>query len=439
MDNVTATSALLSFSAENVRSIRDRAELSLLSTRIAQPTTPRLVEMGGGSRPARVSPGAGLFGANASGKSNILKAMADMRWLVLTSFRSGSDGTGMTRHPFRLDPSSHQRVSAFAIDVVVNGRRYQYGFEIDDHQVVSEYALHYPKGRQALLFERDAETIEYGPPMRSEGRGLERWIRSNALVLSVAGSGKRSVLGDLFRWFGANLRLADSTTRGLRAARTAELAAADDASKARVLALLRAADLGVTEITCHPLDPEVQDRLRRAVRILSGQEGEPDDEDDFVVEDFVRLTHCSDGHCTEFDPQDESVGTLVWVGVIGPVIDALDTGSVLLADELDASLHPHLVRQLIRLFQDPVTNPRCAQLIFNAHDPTILGDHDEMTLGRDQIWFTEKLDDGTTRLYPLSDFGPRKDDSIERRYLGGRYGGVPILNPAEFERAMELA
>src|SRR5690606_8153123 len=97
-------------------------------------------------------------------------------------------------------------------------------------------------------------------------------------------------------------------------------------------------------------------------------------------------------------------GTRVWYGLIGPVVDALELGSVFLADELDASLHPALVSQLIRLFQDPDTNPRRAQLIFNSHDATLMGDSvGERLLGRDQIWFTEKRADGSTRLYPLVD------------------------------------
>ena len=101
-----------------------------------------------------------------------------------------------------------------------------------------------------------------------------------------------------------------------------------------------------------------------------------------------------------------------------------------MVDELDASLHPHLVQRLIAIFQEPDTNPRCAQLIFNAHDVTILGHSARRTLGRDQIWFTEKKADGTTTLYPLADFRPKRDEALGRRYLQGRYGGVPVLGPA---------
>jgi AAA15 family ATPase/GTPase len=130
----------------------------------------------------------------------------------------------------------------------------------------------------------------------------------------------------------------------------------------------------------------------------------------------------------------------VWLGLAGPIIDALDEGSVLLVDELDASLHPVLVRQIVRLFQSTETNPRRAQLIFNSHDINLLGDSQSTrTLGRDQIWFTEKDESGATKLFALSDLNPRKEEAVGKRYLAGRYGALPIVADADFEDATQLA
>ena len=112
---------------------------------------------------------------------------------------------------------------------------------------------------------------------------------------------------------------------------------------------------------------------------------------------------------------------------------------MLLADELDASLHPALVAQLVRLFQRAVTNPRGAQLIFNSHDVTLLGDSvNDRATGRDQVWFTEKHDDGGSRLYALSDLAPRKEEAIGRRYLAGRYGATPIISDQQFADTARL-
>src|ERR1022692_2164695 len=236
-------------------------------------------------------------------------------------------------------------------------------------------------------------------------------------------------------WFAGNFRLAEARGRQLRQAMTTKLLD-DDVSREPVLALLRAADLGVTGAKKRRLDPVMKERLQRAARILAGQEGEPDGAGEgLALEELgVRLTHRAAGGEVELDAQDESLGTLVWFGLVGPVVEALADGAVLLADELDAGLHPALVAELIRLFQDPESNPRRAQLVFNSHDATILGDSSgDRIIGRDQIWFTEKRTDGSTRLYPLADLDPRKEEAIGRRYLAGRYGATPILSRQEFD------
>jgi len=431
-------SALLSFSAHNIRSYRDQLHFSLLASRMAEPGVSRSVVWESGGRSIHALPAAGVFGANASGKSTLLKAMADMRMIVLGSFRHGSAASSIPRKPFLLDRKSKTGPSRLEVDLIVRGVRWQYGFEVDDNSVIGEYAVHYPNGRQALVFEREGENLSFGSRFRAEGRRLEPLVRPNCLVLSVAGATSDSPLEPLFRWFQTNFVLAESANRAIRAARTADLGQAGS-SRERVLALLRAADLGVTDISRDPVDPDTNDRIRRAFLILSGQEGESDaDVPDFVIEDFVRLTHRGADGEVDLDPEDESLGTLVWVGLVGPVLDALDRGDVLLADELDASLHPHLVDRLISLFQDPATNPRCAQLVFNAHDVTVLGDSEHRRLGRDQVWFTEKLNDGATTLYPLADFSPRKDEALERRYMTGRFGALPVIDTSELSHAAEL-
>lgn len=428
-------SALLSFTAENVRSYRDEVHLSLLATRMSAEGIGRELPTAS-ARPVRVLPAAGVFGANASGKTTILRALADMRDLVMGSFRRGGEGSGLPRRPFLLDADSQERPSRFEVDLILREVRWQYGFEIDDERVLHEYAYHFPRGRQSLVFHRDKSTIEFGPRFRTTGKSLRRLVRENALVLSVAGAAADEEIGPLFRWFQRNLLLADSATRGMRAAHTAAMLESDD-HRVRVLELLLAADLGLSNLELARVDSDFADRMRKALRVLGGLEDEPDatDDSEFFVAEFVRLAHRGDFDDVVFDPQDESEGTLVWVGLIGPVLDALDRGDVLLADELDASLHPHLVERLVSLFQDPYTNPRCAQLIFNSHDVTVLGDSEARVLERDQIWLTEKDLSGATKLIQLADYRPRRDEALQRRYLQGRYGGVPFFDPEDFARS----
>ena len=430
-----APSVLLAFRAENARSFRDDIELSLLPTAMSEPGVPRQVPWREGGSTLGVLPVAGVLGANASGKSNLLRVMNDMRRLVLTSFRLGVPTGGIERHPFRLDDSM-DRPTRFEVDLIVRGVRHEYGFTFDDDRVLSEWAFYFPKGRSKLLFDRNGDEVEFGSDARRSSRAAFDMLRPNALFLSTAASSNHRALLPLFEWFHRHLLLAEVDTQNPRQAFTAQMME-DPERRAGVLALLRAADLGITGAIRHEVDPKAKERVAKALRNLAGETD--DSESDFNSElgSLVRLTHHSPEGDLPFPPEEESLGTLVWFGLVGPVLDALDRGVVLLADELDTSLHPALVRQLVRLFQDQSTNPRRAQLIFNSHDVTLL-DADSHSLGRDQIWLTEKTNDGATNLYSLADMRPRKHEAIEKRYLEGRYGGVPIVSWTEFETATQL-
>ena len=433
-------SVLLSFRAENVRSFRSEVEFSLLATGMAESNVVRYVKWRQGGNPIGVLPVGGIFGANASGKTNLLKAMDDMRFQVLHSFRTGSPTGGIWRRPFLLDPACQGTPSRFEVDLVLHGVRHEYGFAVDDERVLEEWAFHYPRGRAALLFQRRGSDVELGPAARAKGRAAMALLRQNALFLSTAASANHSVLLPLYGWFERNLVLAEADSRAFRQAFTAQMLD-NSTRREQVLAMLHSADLGISGATKHEYDAKTKERVQRAIRILTGKEGEPEGGEDGP--DFeqllVQLTHQGVDSNIELRASDESLGTLVWFGLVGPIIHALAEGSVFLVDELDASLHPALVAQLVQLFQSPDTNPRRAQLIFNSHDATLLGDTvSDRGIGRDQIWFTEKRPDGSTHLYPLSDLDPRKEEAIGRRYLAGCYGATPILSREQFAAIAEL-
>jgi AAA15 family ATPase/GTPase len=436
-----STSVLLSFRAENVRSFRDPLEFSLQATALAEEDVPREVPWReDGRHPIRVLPAAGVFGANASGKTNLLRVMDDMRRIVLTSFRSVDPSGRIPRRPFRLDPGSERAASRFEVDLVLNGIRYEYGFVLDDTHVISEWARRYPRGRAATLFQRSGDDMEFGESNRSKGRAVAEIVRPNALYLSAAAAASHPDLLPLYEWFGSNLVLAEASSRESRWAYTTQLLK-EDFSRERVLALLRAADLGITNAHVRKLDPQMLDRVRRAMRILTDQEDESESTDPAAETSIagIVLSHRGTQGSIDLDSGDESLGTLVWLGLAGPLVSALAGGNVLLADELEASLHPKLVAQLVRLFQDPASNPNGAQLIFNSHEVSLLGDSvNDRVLGRDQVWFTEKLHDGSTRLFPLTDLNPRKDEAVSLRYFAGRYGASPIVDQAEFAELAAL-
>ncbi|MEV0619448.1 ATP-binding protein [Nonomuraea sp. NPDC050404] len=440
-DEAGHPSMLLAFRAENIYSFYDELDFSMEATAQAEEGVPRDVHWHQkGGRPLRVLPAAGVFGANASGKTNLLKALYGLREHVLFSFRSGDPSGGIHRHSFRLDPGAGEKPTRYEIDLVLNGVRHEYGVVMNDQHVLHEWAYRYPNGRAALIFERTCgKQVDIPAGKRTIGRAIERIARPNALFLSAAAAGKHPDLLPLYDWFGQNLKFAEASSRQARWAFTAQLLR-EDASREQVLALLRAADLGISDVRIRPPDPKVLERVRRAILILTGHE---DDAEGFPDIDLTELglvlSHRGAEEDVDFNVSEESLGTLVWLGIVGPVFDALEAGSVLLADELESSLHPTLAERIIGLFQDPEANPNGAQLIFSSHAPTLLGNATQSRpLGRDQVWFTEKLVNGRSRLYPLSDLSPRQEEAIGKRYLSGRYGATPIVSHEEFVEVARL-
>lgn len=438
---IPEASVLLAFRAGNARSFRDDLELSTLATAVSEDDFVRMVRWREGGKPIGVNPVLAIFGANGSGKSNVLKVMDDMRSHVLYSFRHGRPSGGVPRRRFLLDPASGEAPTRYEVDIVLKGIRWEYGFAIDDEEILEEWAYRYPHGRASLVFHRHGSDVEVGANERAKGRAITGLLRDNALYLSTAASANHRQLGELYGWFERNLQLAEADSRALRQVYTANLL--EDASmECGILELLRAADLGISGAKRHELDPVLTERMQRAARIIVGEEGDADSAEHLpsFEELNVRLSHRgADGTDIELDAADESLGTRVWFGLAGPVLQALAEGSVFLADELDASLHPMLVAHLVKLFQDEETNPHRAQLIFNSHDAWLLGDgtHDRL-LGRDQVWLSEKGEDGCSRVYPLVDLSPRKNEALSSRYLDGRYGGTPILSHQEFVAAAEI-
>ena len=350
----------------------------------------------------------------------------------------------MARRYFRLDEACASRPTEYEIDLVVQGVRHRYGFKIENRRVISEWAFRYPKGKPARLFVREENDVESGVD-RGQSRAVTQLLRPNALYLSTAAAANYEALLPLYSWFQDNLALAEASNRGARTLLTAELFA-DSEIKEQALSLMHAADLGVVDIRKQLPDPQTIQFAKKFITALRNFDEAFHDLDEKSIDQMdenalaaVQLMHRGERGPVLFDIAEESLGTVVWLGLVGPIIRALRNGTVLLADELDASLHPLLVEQIIRLFQDPATNPFGAQLLFNSFDPGLLGNSvGDRVLGRDQVWFTEKLFDGASRLYPLTEFSPRTEESIANRYRAGRYGGIPIVSHQDFAAAAEM-
>jgi len=396
---------LLRFRASNVLSFRRELELSLVATEFNEGTAMPAGFRSEG-RDVAYLPVLAIYGANASGKTNVLSALRWMRFAVLNSVTEWSKQTGVPREPFALDPAARGEATLLEVDLVLSGVRHVYGFEVSDDRIETEWLHVYPHGRRQVWFERDAD-VDGDAPIRFPGEGLKgprteliALTRPNALFLTVAASFNHPQLSPVHRWFAENLWFTSPRPDEPRRHAYTRRLLADPAMRGRIESLLRTADLGVLSV-------EVEERDTGLPRI--------------------RLAHrtSSDPVTLDFDRQ-ESQGTQAWLALIGPMLSALDGGSVLLVDELDSSLHPVLVAEAIRMFNDPDANPHGAQLVCTLQDVTLLGSvHASRPLDRDQVWLTTKDKMGESELYPLTDAHPRKEESLERGYLRGRYGGIP--------------
>ncbi|MFE0046478.1 AAA family ATPase [Streptomyces albireticuli] len=415
---------LLSFRVANHRSIREEQELSLVATELNE-RTGRETALRHDGKPVSVLPAVGIFGANGSGKSNVLSALRFMRKAVRESFAEwGKDPGVAEREPYALDPAAREETSLFEVDLLLGRRnpvRFTYGFELSDERVEAEWLHAYPSGRRQVWFDREAgRSEEDGGEFHFPGTGLKgakdvivSFTRPNALFLTVAAALNQPQLAPVHRWFVDNLWLVTSGADvSARTRWTRDLLAdpkrADAQLRERFNVLLKAADLGISEVTTDPESGEIQ-----------------------------LLHHAADGSEQPLDfLRQESLGTHAWFAFLGPLLVTLKQGGTLLADELDSSLHPLLAAEVLRLFQDRKANPAGAQLIFTTHDATLLGPSvAERPLDRDQVWITFKDPAGETSLYPLTAARKaRKDDNLERRYLHGHYGGTPHLDSGDIAR-----
>ena len=407
---------LLGFRTANVLSFRTEQQFSLVASDLyGGPALATGLREGG--RRIAVMPAVGVFGANASGKSNLLTALAAMRSTILDSSSWIADPNPVRRTAFALDTISSREPSMFEADILLDdGVRYTYGVEVDDQRFRGEWLHAYPKGRRQVWFERTDDDVDFvGDGLRGEKLELSRRTRGDSLFLAVAAQFNHEQLLPVFEWFRDNLTLIRPDGHVDGQLRTGSRVLRDSAFRERVGRILQVADIGVTGF-----DP---DSLAR---------GE------------IRFLHRAGSRDVPLEFGAESLGTRSWFGLIGTLLDSLDAGSVVLVDELDASLHPAMSSEAVQMFQDRTANPRRSQMVFTSHDPTLLGTMlgPGRILDRDAVWLTEKLSDGGTEIYPLTSVNPppRKEDNLLRKYLSGHYGGMPRVSPGAVAReAAELA
>ncbi|MEI2579342.1 ATP-binding protein [Scytonema sp. PRP1] len=367
---------------------------------------------------------AAIYGANASGKSNLTKALGFMRWFMINSSKETQSTEKIGVEPFKLSTETEAKPSFFEIVFLMNGKRYRYGFEATRDKVVSEWLFYVPKSRETKLFERKLDNISVSKTYKADG--IQQKTRHNALFLSVSAQFNVKLAEKILDWLTNRVKLVSGLDdRGYRKYTVNCLM--NNKNKNEIIQLLKKLDLGFadvkveeSEVTVDSLPNDLPDEIKNFILKNGGTKATSiqtmhqkfDEKGNYVSIALFNLD------------EQESEGTQKVFALAGPLVNTLKDGKVLIIDEFDARIHPLISRAIVELFNSNETNPSNAQLIFMTHDTNLLSNK---LFRRDQIWFVEKNRYGATDLYSLGEYKIRNDASFESDYIKGRYGAIPYI------------
>ena len=367
-----------------------------------------------------------IYGANASGKSNLFKILALVSQMIRNSNFLTPDMV-LPIIPFKLDKKSSNKTSEFEIKFIVNKTRYLYGFKADKNNIYEEYLINYPNGRPVNIFKR-SNINEYSFANDKKFlKDIKDKNTNNKFFLSTATNWNYDKVIPAYNFLTDKLGVVLNFEQLKNYSYNRYF---DDENKNLekfALKFLKEADFNVTgySIVKENLNEDTYKSLPNLIKNFVPSNAE------FYK---VNTKHIIQNKEFEFDISEESLGTQIIFSFIPVIKDVLDNGKVLIIDEFDRSLHPFIVKYLVNFFNNSNINKKGAQLIFNTNDTNLLNLD---ILRRDQIWFTEKnYKDGSSEIYPLDDFSVRNTENIERGYLLGRYGAIPFLT-FNYEKFME--
>ncbi len=417
---------LLEFRVKNFKSFRDETIFTLNASKDKTLKETNTLKTGIKSIPAVVC-SAAIYGPNASGKSNLVTALAYLRGVVGESASLQVDQT-FNLKAFSLDPKTENEPSEFEITFLKNGIRYQYGLAMTPRRIVEEWLLVYKTAKPQQWFSRSydedkqEDVFDFGPSLTGQKEVWKKSTRPNSLFLSIAVQLNSEQLTPVFSWITQDLAIFGA--QGIPSNDLSTEMVQTKQGQRDIKSFLTSADISIDDISVIPTKG-----FRQKFRLgaASGKSGTNIKDAVILRPQFHHKT--SQGAAT-LELYEESLGTQRLFALAGPIMSILKEGRVLIFDELDSSLHTLLARRLVELFHTPEINIHGAQLIFTTHDTALL--HNDL-IRRDQVWFIEKDSQQASKLYALTDFSPRINEDLERGYLIGRYGAVPFLQDLKLE------
>ena len=409
---------LIQFNFKNYKSFRDEAILDLSAAKMTE-FSDRVVTIGN----ERILPVAAIYGANASGKSNVYSAFEYMSKYVVQSFKYGDEEESFLNvrpMPFLFSDETENAETSFEVYFTIPGDKaekvYNYGFCVDNRGITEEWLNSRARTARKFspVFYRDAETLDMSGLPKSSRSNIEVALEKQVLVISLGAKLKVAKCKQIRDWFLGNefADFGDPVTSFFMHTRLPKGFVDDPAVRANVVKYFASFDETIKDFRVEKVPSD-------------GNEGR---------ENVYKITalHKKIGsdQFAEIPLEEESAGTLKMFALYPELQDVLQKGGVYFIDELNARLHPLLVRNFILTFLNPEINTQHAQLVFTTHDTWQLSNR---LLRRDEIWFTEKDDQEVSTLYSLADFVDedgariRKDESYEKNYLIGKYGAIPTL------------
>jgi AAA15 family ATPase/GTPase len=430
---------LIEFAVSNFRSIKEQQVFSLLATAEKSNSSNKIQlknykKMG-------VLNSAVIFGANGSGKSNLIKGLEYFIEFVRASDQFGPNKKISFYHPYKLDEASKKSPTEFEIEFLdKEGIRFNYSVAFNSEEITSEKLHYYPRVKEIKVFERrKGEEIEFGD-LAGPKKKIESLLGKNQLFLTKAAKSENKFIANIYKNLIRNFEIINSNDQyfGPGSQRTTAYIRKSDENKDIIKALLQAADISIEDIKVK----KVQVDESRYSFFLDDM---PSDVKDSFIEGMsyepklIHATFDENGNkngVTEFSLNEESDGTVKLFQLAARIIRALDYGETLLIDEINNGLHPVLGHFIVSLFQNKEVNTNNAQIIFTTHDVNFM---EQRLFRRDQIWFIEKDKQGKTSIYSLSEFGNnksliRKNVSIRNWYLSGRFGAVPVIRDLLLKR-----
>lgn len=408
---------LLEFKCSNHKSIKETVSFSMVAG--SDNTSEKLLKKYGNLRVLR---SAIIYGANGSGKSNFINALAFVQGLVSNSINH-QPGQGVFQSPHKLSPVGTP--SEYAIQFVKKDIRYAYGFSVKNNSIQDEYLYYFPKGRQVKIFERNGMDIKPGDRYKSVLDVSISILKDNRLFLSCAANYSNiKEIEEAFRFFSEDIVIYNPEINNWTEY-SIELMQNNAPIKKMFVNILQALGTGVKDVKVKlekikladlPQELQLPDALKN---LIGSQEGNR-------IEAKVVYDQFEVDLMTE-----ESTGVKRLFQMICPILDILNNGKILICDELESSLHESVIYQIVQLFQH-YQKEKFAQLIFSTHDTSLL---DTELFRRDQVWFTQLNNERATDLYSLVEIkNVRKSENLAKGYVSGKYGAIPMLNSNFFQK-----